>query len=106
MRGQAEEREQRFRIEEEGELDDPAVVDLDYLKRPRVVSAAGFARLVMAEGGRAVRSGRRNDARAATADTRPVPPFEDVVAPAQPQVERGIDCVASSWISEVRASMS
>ena len=59
---EAEEREDTVGVEEERQLDDPAVRDLDHLQRPRVVAAAGLARLVLAEGGRAVRRARRDHA--------------------------------------------
>ena len=56
-------------------------------KRPRLVAAVR-ARLVLAERRRAVRRHGRDHARALAADPRPEPPREDVVAAAQPQVER------------------
>src|SRR5436190_21482276 len=59
---EAEEREHAAGVEEEHELGDPAVSDLDHLKRPRVVPASALARLVLAEGRRAVRRTRRDDA--------------------------------------------
>ena len=55
---QPEEREQRVGVEEERELDDLAVLDLEHLERPRVEAAARLARLVLAEGRRAVRRAR------------------------------------------------
>src|SRR5205823_12903064 len=58
------------------------------LERPRLVALAGGARLVLPEGRRAVRRERRDHARAAAPDPRPEPPFEDVVAAAQPHVVR------------------
>src|SRR4029450_3223048 len=85
-RRQPEEREQRLRLEEEGELDDLAVLDLEHLERPRVVAAARLARLVLAERGGAVGGPRRDHLRALAADTRAVPPRQDVVAAAQPHV--------------------
>src|SRR3954469_21973070 len=57
----AEQRENAVGVEEERELGDPAVRDLDHLERPRVEPASALARLVLAEGGRAVRRARRND---------------------------------------------
>src|SRR5215210_4735566 len=87
-RRQAEEWEQALGVEEERELDDPAVDDLEHLQRPRVIAAARSARLVLPECGRAVRANGRNDARAATTGARPDPPTQDVVPAAQPHVER------------------
>src|SRR5919204_5222163 len=55
---EAEEREDAVGVEEERELDDPAPGDLDHLQCPRVVAAPALARLVLAEGGRAVRRDR------------------------------------------------
>ena len=105
--GQSEEREHRLGVEEERQLDDPAV------RRSR------------APGAPTARSPRRSSS-ACTARTpacRSRPPPEDRREPRQPapgpthQVRMssrplshrsygGIDCVASSWISDVSASMS
>ena len=106
-RRQAEQREQRLGAEEERELDDAAVLDLEHLQRPRVVALAGLARLVLAERGRAVRGRRRDDARAAAADAGAEPPGRGCRRGRCSQRSNGgIDCVASSWISDVSASMS
>src|SRR5207245_6097924 len=45
-------------------LGDPAVDDLEHLHRPRGIALAGLARLVLAEGGRAVRGHGRDHPRA------------------------------------------
>ena len=72
--GQPEQREQPLGVEEERELDDPAVGDLEDLQRPGVVAASRLARLVLPERRRAVRGDGRDDTRAATAGTRADPP--------------------------------
>src|SRR5215210_6396827 len=72
-RRQADAWEHTRGVEEERELDDPAVDDLEHLQRPRDVAAARSARLVLPECGRAVRANGRNDARAATTGARPDP---------------------------------
>src|SRR5437773_5475560 len=84
----AEQREYRGRVEEEGELDDAAVLDLEHLESPRLVTVAGRGRLVLPEGGRAVCRDRRDYARAAAADAGAEPPLEDIVAAAQPELVR------------------
>jgi hypothetical protein len=57
-----EKRENAVRVEKERQLDDPAVRDLDHLQGPRIEAVPGLARLVLAEGGRAVRRARRDHA--------------------------------------------
>src|SRR5436309_8450152 len=69
----AEEREQRLRVEEERELDDPAVLDLEHLQRPRIEARPALARLVLAERRRAVRGEGRDHLRAAAAAARADP---------------------------------
>src|SRR5215204_6666259 len=83
-----EEREERLGVEEEAELDDLAVLDLEHLQRPRLIAVAALARLVLPERRRAVGGHGRDHAGAAAAGTRAVPPREDVVAAAEPEVER------------------
>src|ERR1019366_2744433 len=85
-RWQAEEREDRVGGQEEGELEDPAVCDLEHLQRPRVIARAGLARLVLPEGGRAVGGDGRDHARSTTTGAPAHPPAEDVPTPAQPQL--------------------
>ena len=58
-RRQSPQREQPLGGQEERELDDLPVGDLEHLERPRVVAAARVARLVLAEGDRAVGASRR-----------------------------------------------
>src|SRR5204863_9906820 len=86
-RRQPEEREERFRVEEERQLLDPAVPHLEHLERPRLVAAAG-SRLVLPEGRRAVPAHGREEPGAAAPDPGPEPPGEDVVAAAEPHVVR------------------
>src|SRR5581483_4480132 len=120
-RGKAEQREHALGVEEEGQLFDRAVGgELDDLKSPRVVTAAGLARLVLAEGNLAVGVGSRQQLRAAAADPRTPPPGEDVLAALQPQVERwhrlprvlgdqrrqGIDVVALERFDVARQQLS
>ena len=105
--GQAEEWEDRLRVEEERELDDPAVRDLEHLKRPRVVAplrrgSACTARMPGAPFAAIVGITRE--------PRQPAPgPTHQLRMSSRPRSHRsygGIDCVASSWISAVSASMS
>ena len=85
---QPEQREERLGVEEEAELDDPAVLDLEHLERPRLVAVAALVRLVLAERRRAVGGHGRDHPGALAADAGAEPPGEDVVAAAEPEVER------------------
>jgi hypothetical protein len=59
--GQAEEREQPLRVEEEGELGDPAVGEANHLQRPGIVPAACGRGPVLPEGRESVRRNGRKD---------------------------------------------
>src|SRR5688572_9715501 len=81
-------REYGLDVGEERELDDPAVLDLHDLQRPRLIAVAVGLRPILAEGRRSVRRRGRNDTRIPACVPRPEPPGEDVLAPGEPEVER------------------
>lgn len=104
-RGKPEEREDAVGVEEEGEVHDPAVGDLEDLERPGLVSVSS-AGLYCPKAGApfAAIVGMTRDPR------QPAPgPTHQRSTSSRPFSHRsygGIDCVASSWISETSASMS
>ena len=105
-RGQAEPWEERLGAEEEGELDDPAFLDLQDLQRPRVIAVAGLAGRYCPKAGEPLA-----DPAGITREPRqPAPlPTHQLRMSSRPRSQSsygGIDCVASSWMSDVSASMS
>ena len=104
--GQSEEREYSLGVEEEGEFHDPAVGDLEHLQRPRVVAAAGGLGLYCPNAGdpfAATVGMTREPRQPAPGPTHQRRMFS---RPLSHNSYGGIDCVASSWMSEVSASMS
>ena len=95
-----------LRVEEERELDDLAVLDLEHLERPRLVAHAGLAGLYCPNAGAPFA-----DTTGTTRESRqpiPGPTHQARMSsrPASHMSNGGIDCVASSWMSDVSASMS
>ena len=88
--GQAEEREERLGVEEERELDDPAVRDLEHLQRPRLVAARPSALgLYWPNAGEPFAAIVGIDARAAAAGARARPTSARMSSrPLQPEVVR------------------
>src|SRR6202165_2082640 len=84
-RRQAEQRKEPGGVEEEGELCDPSIRKFEHLQSPRLIAPVR-ARLVLAEGGRAVRADDGNHARAAAAVSRSEPPCQAGGATAPPHV--------------------
>ena len=99
-RRQPEQREERLGVEEERELPDPAVRDLEHLQRPRLVAPA--ARSACTGRTPASRSPPPSGSRASPGSRSPGPTTSVKMSsrPVSHMSYGGIDCVASSWISD------
>ena len=106
LEGQTEEREYGLGVEEECELRRSGRPDLEHLKRPRLVASPVELGLYCAKAGApfAAVVGITREPRQAA----PGPSHQRKMSsrPVSQRSYGGIDCVASSWIRAVSASMS
>ena len=87
--------------------DDPPSAELEHLQRPRLVAVAGSLGLYCPNAGEPFAADVGNHA-ASRGSRCPGPNHHVKMSsrPASHMSNGGIDCVASSWISDVSASMS